>query len=127
MANAFDKTDEGYKTLAWILYWTSLALWLVGLIPFMIFFCLFVFVGILILSYIRKSDAADTPYGSHFANVFFVGIVGTVASFFLLVLTIGTLGIGLIITIPAWIGLTIWSLYRYISGMLKLQESSPYQ
>lgn len=127
ISKSFEKTNEGYESLSWVLYWGTVGATLVGLIPFFAFLSIVAYLGILVLAFIRSKDADGTLYATHFRNVFFVGVVSFVGSILLLILTVGTLGFGAIITIPAWIALVLWCIYRIIKGMLRLKENAAFQ
>lgn len=124
---SFEKTNEGYETLSWLLYWGTIGATLLGLIPVFAILSLVAYLGILVLAFIRSKDAEGTLYESHFRNVLTVGVVSFVGALVLFLVTIGTLGFGAIITIPAWIVLLLWCIYRIIKGMLRLKEKSAFQ
>ena len=88
--------------------------------------CFVLYIAIMILAYIRKTDADGTLYASHLQNTFTVGIVSLVVSALLVLFTIGTLGFGVILAIPLWLVLIVWSLYRIITGMLALRDKQPF-
>jgi uncharacterized membrane protein len=123
---ALDKSEEGYEALSWVLYFGTIATGIVGLMPPLAFLCFVLYIAIMVLAYIRKTDAAGTLYASHLQNTFTVGIVSFVVSVILILFTIGTLGFGAILAIPLWLVLLVWSLYRIITGMLALKEKKPF-
>ena len=127
ISKALDKTEEGYESLSWALYFGTIATGVVGLIPVLSFLCFVLYIAIMILAYIRKTDAGGTLYASHLQNTFTVGIVSFVVSILLIVFTIGTLGFGAILAIPLWLVLVIWSLCRIISGLLALRDKKPFE
>ncbi len=121
-----DKSEEGYESLSWALYFGTIATGIVGLMPPLAFVCFVLYIAIMVLAYIRKTDAVGTLYASHLQNTFTVGIVSFVVSILLILFTIGTLGFGAILAIPLWLVLIVWSLYRIITGMLALREKKPF-
>ena len=126
ISKALDKTEEGYESLSWALYFGTIATGVIGLIPPLAFLCFVLYIAIMILAYIRKTDADGTLYASHLQNTFTVGIVSLVVSALLVLFTIGTLGFGVILAIPLWLVLIVWSLYRIITGMLALRDKQPF-
>jgi uncharacterized membrane protein len=127
LGKSFEKSNEGYETLGWVLYWGTVGASLLGLIPVFAVLSLVIYLGILVLAFIRSKDAEGTLYESHFRNVLTVGVVSFVGALILLLVTIGTLGFGAIITIPAWIVLLLWAIYRIIKGMLRLKEKAAFR
>lgn len=122
ITKALDKNEEGYEALSWALYFGTIATGIIGFIPALSFICFILYIAILVLAYVRKSDAAATIYASHLQNTFIVGIVSFIVSALLIAFTVATLGFRAILTIPVGLLLVVWSLYRIIVGMLALKE-----
>ena len=77
----------------------------------------------LIISYVKRGDAAGTPYATHYPWLirtfwisFALGIVG-----FLLTVTY----VGAIVGVPILIGTGIYYLYKVIKGIVKVLEGKP--
>jgi uncharacterized membrane protein len=72
----------------------------------------------IILNYIKRGDAAGTPYEDHFTwqiRTFWWSVLGHIIGFAL----IWVLGLGFLILGVAW----VWTLYRIIKGWLYLYEN----
>jgi len=108
-----DKTAEqlaGLKTLTMVVY---------GLQLLSIFVGITAIIGV-IINYVKREDAADTVYASHFdwqIRTFWWGLAWSIVGFILLF----AFGLGLIV----WFVAGIWALYRVIKGFLKLNDNQP--
>jgi uncharacterized membrane protein len=121
-----EKSPEGFQAMGLALYiaagvvlashWvdiTGVSLFVGGII-------------ITVLAWVRKSDAAGTSYQSHFANIAKVLLIYMVLAIILMTVTIGTLGLGIVITWPLAFLLLLWCAYRLIKGLLRINEGAPY-
>ena len=123
-SNSLSDNDVGFKNLAWILYWGTVGTGLLGLFPIFAWLSTFLGLGIIIIAALKMAPARGTIYSSHFKNLVVISIVGLVGYFLLLLITLGTLGFGIILTLPLGIALVIWYVYRVVKGMMKLNEGS---
>lgn len=122
-SNSLSDTESSFKNLSWILYWGTVVMNVIGLFPVFVWVSLVMMIGIVIISALKMAPSVGTIFNSHFRNIVVVSIVSVVGYFILLLFTIGTLGIGLIVTIPLTIALLIWYVYRVVKGMLRLNEN----
>jgi uncharacterized membrane protein len=126
LGRALERSEPGYHALSWLLY---IGLLVIAASPFIDISGTTVVVGsiiILVLAMSRRSDAAGTIYGNHLSNIFTVTLVNMVVGFLLLSFTILTLGLGIIISWPLSIILVVWSAWRVVRGMLKLNDGQAY-
>ncbi|RKP44004.1 DUF4870 family protein [Trinickia fusca] len=73
----------------------------------------------IILDYVKRSDAAGTPYAAHFEwqiRTFWTALVGYLIGAALIVVAIG---------VPIIAAVSIWVLYRIVKGWLYLYENKP--
>jgi uncharacterized membrane protein len=126
ISRALEKSPEGYNALSWVLYvasgvvlashWidiTGVSLLIGGLI-------------VLVIASIRKNDASGTQFQSHIANVSTVMFWYLIVAGVLWVLTVGTLGFGIIITWPLAVLMLLWCVYRLIKGVMRLNDGASY-
>ena len=108
---ALDRTPEGFQALTWILYVAScgLAAFTLGEISGTLLFlgCIVV----IVLASSREKDAAATIYASPLA---------------LIAVTFLTLGIGIIVTWPIYLCFLVWTGFKLIRGLMKLNDGQPY-
>ncbi len=126
LSKTFDRSQEGYEALTWVLYVASAAIALATLGEIS---GTLLFVGcivVILLARSRKDDAAATLHGSHLANIASVMTIALVVAVVLLAVTILTLGIGIIITWPAYVLFLIWLGYRLVKGMMRLNDGQAY-
>jgi uncharacterized membrane protein len=126
IGRALERSEPGYHALSWLLY---VGLLVIAASPFIDISGTTVVIGsvvILVLAMSRRGDAAGTIYGSHLSNIFTVTLVNMVVGFMLLAFTILTLGLGIIISWPLSILLILWSAWRVVRGMLKLNDGLAY-
>lgn len=121
-SNSLNDSDVSFKNLAWILYWGTVAMNIIGLFPVFLWVSLIMMVGIVVISAMKMAPSSGTIYNSHFRNIVVVSVVSVVGYFLLFLVTLGTLGLGLIITVPLFIALLIWYVYRIVKGMMRLNE-----
>jgi uncharacterized membrane protein len=109
-----DPTDperlRNMRTFTHVLYALYAVYWLTGGLTGLI---------AIILNYIKRGDAASTPYEDHFTwqiRTFWWALLGHLIGFALLWVGIGFLILGAV---------SIWTLYRIIKGWLFLYEGKP--
>jgi uncharacterized membrane protein len=127
IGKTLERTPEGFQALSWVLYIASAALSAATVLGD--FSGTLLFIGaivVIVLASSRKSDAAGTIYGSHLANITSTMWVNLVAAVVLMAITYLTLGIGIIITWPAYIIVLIWVGFKLIRGMMKLNDGQSY-
>ena len=73
-----------------------------------------------IIAYVKRQEAAGTPWASHLDNVISVFWVS------LLVSIVGLLTIWFLIGFVIFFVLTIWYLYRTIRGLIRALDTQPY-
>ena len=103
---ALDRTPEGFQALTWILYVAScgLAAFTLGEISGTLLFlgCIVV----IVLASSREKDAAATIYASHLANIRKTMTV--------------------IVTWPIYLCFLVWTGFKLIRGLMKLNDGQPY-
>ena len=123
---ALERSPEGIEALTWVLYVASgaLAALTLGDISGTILFlgCIVV----IVLASSRQKEAEATLHGSHLANIKRVMIVNLIASLILIAVTWITLGIGIILTYPAFLVLLVWTGFKIIRGLMKLNDGLAY-
>jgi uncharacterized membrane protein len=127
VGKTLERTPEGFQALSWVLYIASAVLSAATVLGD--FSGTLLFIGaivVIVLASSRKSDAAGTIYGSHLANITSTMWVNLVAAVVLMAITYLTLGIGIIITWPAYIVVLIWVGFKLIRGMMKLNDGQAY-
>jgi uncharacterized membrane protein len=118
-----ERTPEGYLALSWVLYIASAALAAATLGEFSGTLLFLGAIVVIVLSGSRKTDAAATIYGSHLENISKVMWVNLVASLCLIAFTWITLGFGVVITYPLYLILLIWTGFKLVKGMVKLNDA----
>jgi uncharacterized membrane protein len=121
-----ERSPEGYLALSWALYIGSAALSAATLGEFSGTLLFLGAILVIVLSSSRKVDAASTIYGSHLSNISRVMWVNLVASLCLIAITVITFGLGVIITYPLYLILLIWTGFKLIRGMMKLNDAQAY-
>lgn len=123
---ALERTPHGFEALSWVLYIGSAAIaaLTLGDISGTILFlgC----IAVIVLASSRLKEAEATIFGSHLANVKRVMTINLIASLILIAVTWLTLGIGIIITWPAFVVLLIWTGFKLIRGMMRLNDGVAY-
>ena len=123
---ALERSPQGFEALSWVLYIGSagIAALTLGEISGTLLFlgC----IAVIVLSSSRAKEAEATIFGSHLANIKRVMTINLIASLILIAVTWLTLGIGIIITWPAFIVLLIWTGFKLIRGMMKLNDGMAY-
>jgi uncharacterized membrane protein len=121
-----ERTPEGFEALSWVLYIGScgLAAFTLGEISGTLLFlgC----IAVIVLSSSREKDAAGSIYASHLANVRKVMTVNLIAAVVLIAVTWLTLGIGIILTWPIYLCFLIWTGFKLIRGLMKLNDGVEY-
>jgi uncharacterized membrane protein len=118
-----ERTPEGYLALSWALYIASAALAAATLGEFSGTLLFLGAIVVIVLSSSRKTDAASTIYGSHLENISKVMWVNLVASLCLIAFTWITFGFGVVITYPLYLILLIWTGFKLVKGMVKLNDA----
>lgn len=126
ISKVFERSSEGYQALSWALYVASGAIALATLGEFSGTLLLVGCLVVIFLARSRKEDAASTLYGSHLTNIASAMTIALIVAILLLAFTIATLGIGIIITWPAYVLFLLWLGYKLIRGMMKLNDGQPY-
>jgi uncharacterized membrane protein len=126
VSKTFDRSPEGYHALTWVLYISSLGVAVATLGDISGTILLVGCVAIILLARTRKEEAANTIYGSHLANIASVMTIALVVAAILLAFTIITLGIGILITWPAYVLFLLWLGYRLVTGMMRLNDNAAY-
>lgn len=126
IAKSFDRTPEGYLALSWVLYVASAALSAATLGEFSGTLLFIGAIVVVVLASSRKADAASTIYGSHLENISRVMWINLIASLCLIAFTFITFGIGVIITWPLYLVLLVWTGFKLIRGLMKLNDGLPY-
>jgi uncharacterized membrane protein len=101
---------RGLKTLTHVLYALYAVHWLTGGITGLV---------AVIIDYVKRGDAAGTPYEAHFEwqiRTFWMGLVGYLIGVALIVVLIG---------VPVLWAVGVWMLYRIIKGWLYLYDNKP--
>jgi uncharacterized membrane protein len=109
-----DKTVEQLASLKQI----TMVVYILQALSF--FFGVTAIVGV-VISYVKKEDAAGTVYESHFdwqIRTFWWGLVWAIVGFLLAFVLVG-----FAIMFVAW----IWAIYRVVKGWLKLNDNLPVQ
>lgn len=121
-----ERTPEGFKALSTILYVGSGALAALTLGEVSGTLLLIGCIVVIVLASSREKDAAGTIYASHLANIRTTMMVNLVAALVLIAITFLTLGIGIIITWPIYLIVLVWTGFKLIRGLLKLNDEVPY-
>jgi uncharacterized membrane protein len=125
-AKTFERTPEAMEPLTWALYIGSCALAALTLGEIsgtLLFFGAF---AVVILASTRKDIAANTVHSSHLQNISSVMKVNLVAAALLMAFTWATLGIGIILTWPIYLCVLLWTGYKLIRGLIKLNDGLAY-
>jgi uncharacterized membrane protein len=126
LGKTFERSPEGYLALTWVLYVASAALAAATVGEFSGTLLFLGAIAVIVLSSSRKTDAVSTIYSSHLANISRVMWVNLVASLCLIAFTTITFGIGVIITWPLYLVLLVWTGFKLINGMMKLNDAKAY-
>jgi len=105
-----DERLRSLRTLTHVLYALYAVYWLTGGISVLI---------AIIVNYLKRDDAAGTPYEAHFRwqiRTFWLGLAGHLVGVALIIVWIG---------IPILWAVAIWTLYRIIKGWLFLYDNKP--
>ncbi|TKC90829.1 hypothetical protein FAZ69_05465 [Trinickia terrae] len=98
------------RTLTHVLYALYAVHWLTGGLTGLV---------AVIINYVKRQDAAGTPYEAHFdwqIRTFWYGLVGYLIGVALIIVFLG---------IPVLWAVGIWMLYRIIKGWLYLYDNKP--
>ncbi|WP_207005428.1 DUF4870 family protein [Trinickia mobilis] len=101
---------RGLRTLTHVIYALYAVHWLTGGLTGLI---------AVIINYVKRSDAAGTPYEAHFdwqIRTFWYGLAGYLIGLALIIVLIG---------VPVLWAVGIWMLYRIIKGWLYLYDNKP--
>ncbi|WP_025601889.1 DUF4870 family protein [Burkholderia sp. WSM2230] len=102
--------ERSLRTLTHVLYALYAVHWLTGGLTIIV---------AIIINYVKRGDAAGTPYEQHFEwqiRTFWIGLVGY---------AIGGLLVFVVIGIALLWAVSIWMLYRIIKGWLYLYDNKP--
>jgi uncharacterized membrane protein len=102
---------RGLRNLTHVLYALYAVHWLTGGITGLV---------AVIINYVKRADAAGTPYEAHFdwqIRTFWYGLAGYLIGIALVVVVIG---------VPVLWAVGIWMLYRIIKGWLYLYDNKPF-
>ena len=123
---ALDRSPEGIEALTWVLYIASAALAALTLGDISGTLLFIGCIVVIVLSSSRLADASNSIHASHLANIKRVMTVNLIASLVLIAVTWLTLGIGIIFTWPAFLVLLIWTGFKLIRGLMKLNDGVAY-
>lgn len=104
-----DDKSKSLRNVAFLVYILYIASYFVGITSL---------IGV-IIAHVKKNDAAGTLYESHLCNqrqIFWWGLL------------VGILGALLTFVFVGWfvlLGVFVWSLYRVIKGILRLNDGRP--
>ncbi len=102
--------ERSIRTLTHVLYALYAVHWITGGVSGLV---------AIIIGYLKRPDAAGTPYAVHFQwqiRTFWMGLVGYLIGGLLTVVAIG---------FPILAAVSIWMLYRIVKGWLFLYEDKP--
>jgi uncharacterized membrane protein len=126
VSKTLERSPEGFQALSWVLYILScgLAAFTLGEISGTLLFlgC----IAVIVLASSREKDAANTIYSSHLANIRKTMTVNLIAALILLALTWMTFGIAIIITWPLYLCFLVWTGFKLIKGLMKLNDGVAY-
>ncbi len=125
VSKVLERTPEGYRTLTWVLYLASSAIGIATLGEFSGTLLMVGCVIVILLARSRMKDASQTIHGSHLAKIARTMTISLVVAIVLMVITIGTLGIGIIITWPLYLVFLLWLAFVLVRGMIKLNDDQP--
>jgi uncharacterized membrane protein len=126
LSKTFERTPEGLNAMNWVLYVATSGICAATLGEFSGTLLFIGALAVIVLASSRQKDAAGTVNGSHFANISKIMWVNLVAALLLIAITWMTLGIGVIVTWPAYLVVLIWSGFKLIKGMMRLSEGQGY-
>lgn len=122
IGKTFERSPQGFEALTWVLYIGScgLAAFTLGEISGTLLFlgC----IAVIVLASSREKDAAGTLHASHLANIRKVMTFNLVVALILIAFTWMTLGIGIILTWPVYLCVLVWTGFKLIRGMMKLND-----
>ncbi|PMS34713.1 putative membrane protein [Trinickia symbiotica] len=98
------------RTLTHVLYGLYAVHWFTGGISGLV---------AIIIDYVKRPDAAGTPYAAHFEwqiRTFWLGLIGYVIGWALVFVVVGFVILGAV---------SIWMLYRIVKGWLYLYDNKP--
>lgn len=121
-----ERSPQGYLAMSWALYIASAGLAAATLGEFSGTLLFLGAIVVIVLSSSRKTDATATIYGSHLENISRVMWVNLVASFCLIAFTFITFGFGVVVTYPLYLILLIWTGFKLVRGMMKLNDAQAY-
>jgi uncharacterized membrane protein len=123
---ALERTPDGFNALCWALYIGScgLAAFTLGEISGTLLFlgC----IAVVVLSSSREKDAENTLYQSHLRNIRKTMTVNLIASLVLIGFTWITFGIGIILTWPIYLCFLVWTGFKLIKGLMRLNDGLAY-
>ena len=113
---------EGLKAWGWVSYLLHLVVAVAAVLPGAQV-SVFLLIVAVIIDLVKRSDARGTWQESHFAwrlrSVVWAAVLYAITfPFFLL---------GLLIFNPAWVVISIWFLYRIVSGMIAMNKNRAIQ
>ena len=126
LTKAFDRTPEGIASLTWVLYIVSCGLAALTLGDFSGTLLFLGCIGVVVLASSREKEAGNSIHASHLGNIKRVMTVNLIASVILIAVTWLTLGIGIVITYPAFLVLLVWTGFKLIRGLMKLNDGVGY-
>lgn len=103
-------TGRDMRTLTHVLYALFALHWFTGGVSIII---------AVIIAYVKRNDAAGTPYEAHvewLLRTFWLGLAGYAISLLLMFVVIGVVAFGAV---------SIWMLYRIVKGWLYLYDNKP--
>jgi len=108
--------------VAWVLYWGYWVLTILAAIPLTSWLGVLGYLGLVIVAFMKMSDATQTIYESHFRNYVLVAIVGIIGS----LLAVASFFVNIIVALVLIFAVLVWSAYRIVKGMLRLNSERAY-
>jgi len=115
------------KRISWTLYWGYWFLTLVAAIPSLSWLGVIGYIALVIVALMKMGDAVDTIYESHFRNYVLVAIIGTVGLILALLFMFLNEAVSLLIAAVLIVLVLVWSAYRIIKGMLRLNSGRAFR
>jgi uncharacterized membrane protein len=103
-------SNHGVRTLTHVLYGLYAVHWLTGGLTSLI---------ALVINYVKRDDAAGTPYEAHFTwqiRTFWMSLIAYAVG-----IVLALVGVGFLILGATW----VWTLYRIVKGWLYLYDGKP--
>jgi uncharacterized membrane protein len=126
VGKTFERTPEGFQAMSWVLYVGSAALAALTLGEISGTLLFLGCIAVVVLASSREKEAAGTLYGSHLTNIRKTMMVNLIVALILIAFTWITFGIGIIITWPIYLCFLVWTGFKLIKGMMRLNDGVAY-